>query len=256
MEYSQRLAEEDSWEAFESALTGAVEGYVESLQEHLTDEYSNYNITFSGVESDEDFLEVLGLDEYGINLSASEGDFRMYDIELPDIEESLMIEVEKSVAESSIASDEDRETVAYTLENRSDHGRKFKNIRSEFCCLTQPDAVKKNNPVFYRDGVENPLRKLDSWEVFDQYEVMQDAVRRYEENFPVDLDFDVELGFDSGKGWRIYEFDFEDVDEPLHLEVTLRDRGFSFNWRPDEYGMRYKNFVRNGFAEAIENIND
>lgn len=115
MEYGQRLVEDESWEVFESALETAVEGYVESLQSHLTEEYSNYNITFSGLESEDEFLEVLGLNEYGVDLSANDGDFRMYDIDLPDVEESVMVEVERSVAESSIASDEDRETVAYSM---------------------------------------------------------------------------------------------------------------------------------------------
>ncbi len=256
MEYSQRLAEDESWEVFESALETAVEGYVESLQNHLTEEYSNYNITFSGLESDDEFLEVLGLNEYGMDLSANDGDFRMYDIDLPDVEESVMVEVERSVAESSIASDEDRETVAYSMHPRSDHERKFKNIKSEFCRVTRPDSIKEGNPVFYREGRENPLRQLETWSDFDQHEVMDKAISFYEESFPEDVDFDVELGFDSGKDWRIYEFDFEDVDEPLHLEISLRDRGFSLNWRPDSYDLRYRNFVREGFAKAVEAVND
>jgi hypothetical protein len=259
MAYSEKLVEEESWDAFDSALEEAVENYAESLQEHLTEEYSNYNITLRNKSSDEEFLEVLGLNDYGVELSASDRNFRSYDINLPDIEEHLIIEVERSVAENSIASDEDRETVAYTMDLRSDHESKFRNIRSEFCRLTQPDTVKENNPVFYREGVRNPLRQLDSWDDFDENEIMEKAIDFYEESFtsyPVEADFDVELGFDSGKGWRIYEFDFDDVDEPLHLEITLRDRGFSLNWRPDEYQLRYKNFIREGFAEAIETVND
>lgn len=257
MAYSEKLVEEESWDAFDSALEEAVENYAESLQEHLTEEYSNYNITFRDLETDEDFLEVLGLNEYGVELSASDGDFRAYDVDLPDINEPLMLEVERSIAENSSAGDEDRETVAYTMTPRSGHERKFRNIRAEFCRITQPDTVEEDNPVFYRSGERHPLRQLESWEAFDNNNIMEKAIEFYEQSYPVDADFDVELGFDSGKGWRIYEFDFGDVNEPLHLEISLRDTaGFSMNWRPDDYVRRYRNFVREGFAEAIETVND
>lgn len=257
MEYSERLAAEDSWGAFESALDEAVDNYVESLQKHLTEEYSNYNITFHGFETDEDFLEVLGLNDYDVTRSASDRDLRAYDVDLPDIEEPLILEVERSVAENSSAGDEDRETVAYTMTPRSEHERKFKNIRSEFCRITRPDAVEDNIPIFYRPGEKHPLRQLDSWDAFDRNSIMKKAIEFYEESYPVGADFDVELGFDSGKGWRIYEFDFDDIDEPLHLEISLRkNSGFSMNWRPDDYVRRYRNFVREGFAEAIETLND
>jgi len=254
MEYSELLAEDESWNAFEKALEEAVQSYVQSLRSHLTEEYNNYNITVRGLESDEELLDALGLEDYDVTVSAEDQDFRMYDIELPGADEPLMIEAERSVAESSVASDEDRETVAYNMVSRSGQETKFRNIRSEFCRLTQPDVVNGDVPVFYRDGDTNPLKKLDSWEEVDKRDFMQKAVERYEDSFPADVDFDLELGFDSGKGWRIYEFDFSDIDEKLHLEMSLRSRGFGFNWRPDDYEERYHNFVREGFAEALEDV--
>lgn len=256
MAYNDRLASDDSWRAFEEALEESVHNYVESFADHLADDYENYNVTVRGIDSREELVDILGLEDYSVNLSAEDGDFRAYDIDLPDVEQPLMVEVERSVAENSIAGDEDRETVAYTMIARSDYDRKFENIRSEFCRVTSPDTVQEDSPVFYRPGKEHPLRQIDSWEVFDDEEIMKQAVDFYEESYGVEAEFDVELGFDSGKDWRIYEFDFDDIDEPLHLEIALRDFGFSMNWRPDEYGLRYRNFVREGFAKVIENFND
>lgn len=256
MDYRQGLLQEDSWGVFERALEDAVESYVEDLAEHLADEYADYEVTVKGLDGKEDLISALGLNDYSVELEAADDGIRAYNIHLPELEDPLLVDVERSVDESSMSSDEDREAVAYHLIPRSEEDMKFRNIRSEFQKLTTPDAVEGNVSVFYRSGDVEPMAEVSSWEFFDNEGLMDRAIEIYEENYPGETDFDVELLADSGKDWRIYEFDFDDVGEPMHLEITLRGNAFSMNWKQDENGLRYRNFVQFGFAEAIEELTD
>lgn len=256
MSKREYFEDDDSWDTFENALDEAVQNYVEDFADHLAEDYNNYNVTIQGVDSSDELIDLLGLDNYEVEVSAAGEDIRSYDIHLPDSEEPVLVDVERSVADNSIASDEDRETVAYNLIPRSEEDMKLRNIYSEFCRLTFPDGIEEDVPLFYRSGDESPLAKVSSWEFFDEEDLMQKAVEKYEETYGAEADFSVELGFESGKDWRIYEFDFDDIDEVLHLELSLRGNGFSMNWKQDEHQLRYRNFVREGFAEAIEELTD
>jgi hypothetical protein len=256
MAYREGLVQEDSWDVFEKALEEAVQGYVEGLAEHLVEEYEDYSVTVRGLDGKEDMIDVLGLDDYSVELEASDGDMRAYNLHLPESENPLLIDVERSVDESSIAGDEDRETVAYHLIPRSEEDMRFRNVRSEFQRVTRPDSVEGNVSLFYRSGDSDPLAEVSSWEFFDEKGLMDRAVKKYEENYPGTADFDVELLADSRKDWRIYEFDFDDMEEPMHLEITLRRKGFSMNWKQEEKDLRYRNFVQFGFAEAIDELTD
>jgi hypothetical protein len=257
MGYKEGLArDEDSWRVFEEALEEAVQGYVEGFVDHLAEDYGESRVTVKGVDDREELIDVLGLDDYSVELEASDDGMRAYNIHLPEIEDPLLVDVERSVDESSIAADEDRETVAYHLIQRSEEDMKFRNVRSEFQRITRPDGVDGNVSLFYRSGNEEPLSEVSSWEFFDEKDLMEWAVERYEDAYPGEADFDVELLADSGKDWRIYEFDFDDLEEPMHLEITLRGNGFSMNWKQEENDLRYRNFVRFGFAEAIEELTD
>lgn len=257
MDYSEGLVkEEGACDVFEEALGEAVEGYVEGLADHLVEEYEECSVTVKGLEGREDLIDVLGLRDYGIELEASDEDMRAYNIHLPDKEEPMLVDVERSVDESSYASDEDRETVAYHLIPRSEDDMKFRNVRSEFQRITRPDGVEGDVSLFYRPGDAEPITEVSSWEFFDEEDLMEKAVEKYEKEYPGAADFDVELMADSGKGWRIYEFDFNDLDEPMHLEITLRGNSFSMNWKQDKNDLRYRNFVQFGFAEAIDELTD
>lgn len=256
MGYREGLVQEDSWNVFEEALEEAVWGYVEGLADHLAGEYEDYDVTVEGLEGREDLITALGFDNYNVELEASDGDMRAYNIHLPDVEEPMLVDVERSIVESSNASDEDRETVAYHLIPRSEEDMKFRNVRSEFQRVTRPDSVEGNVSLFYRSGDTDPLAQVSSWDFFDEKDLMGRAVEKYQDSYPAETDFDVELLADSGKDWRIYEFDFEDLEEPMHLEITVKGNGFTMDWKQDKNDLRYRNFIQFGFAEAIEELTD
>jgi len=260
MDYREGLVQEDSWSVFDEALDEAVESYVEDFSDHLAEGYEQSEVAFEGLDSREDLVDVLGLVDYSVELVAEAEGLRAYNIGLPDVDSDLLMDVERSVAQSNYASDEDRETVAYNMNLRSDHSLKFGNIRSEFQRLTRPDVVKGDVSIFFRPGEEAVVDRVSSWDFFDDNDLMDLAVEKYEDNYEGDfeagVDFDVELLADSGKDWRIYEFDFEDLEEPMHLEITMRDYGFSLNWKQDGNDLRYRNFVEYGFAEAIDELTD
>lgn len=260
MGYRQSLVKEESWESFEQALEEAVSNYTDSFAKHLAEDYSNYNVDVKGLDSTDEVIDVLGLDDYGIELSGETEDFRAYDIHLPEYDEPLLLDVERSVSESSIASDEERETVAYSLEPRSEEDLKLGNIISEFQKVTRPDAVEGNVSLFFRAGEDTILSQASSWEFFDEKGLMEKAVDKFEQTYPVkedtELDFEVELFADPDRDWRIYEFDFEDLDEKQYLEITLRGNGFSMNWKQNENDLRYRNFIEHGFSEALEDLTD
>lgn len=256
MDYREGLVGDDSWSVFESALEDAVGSYVEGFAEHLADEYSDSDVDVRGLDDKEDFISVLGLDDYSVELEASDRSMRAYNIHLPELDDPMLVDVERSVDESSKSSDEERETVAYHFIPRSDEDLKFRNIRAEFQRLTTPDSVEGNVSLFYKSGDIEPMAEVSSWEFFDEEDLMDRALEKYEDRYPGEAEFDVELLADSGKDWRIYEFSFGDVDDPMHLEISLRGNGFSMNWKQDEKGLRYRNFVQFGFAEAIEELTD
>lgn len=256
MEYRDGLVSEEGWDTFENALEGAVEEYVEGLADHLSADYERYNVTIRGIDSKEQIIDVLGLDNFSIEVSGGDEEVRCYDVYLPDLEQPLLLDVERSIADNSNASDEDREVVAYNFVPRSGEDAKFRNIKSIFQKITKPDAVDGNISLFYRSGESEPLAQVSSWGFFDEKNLMDEAVKEYEKSYGADVNFSVDLLADSGRDWRIYEFDFEDIDDPLHLEISLRGNGFSMNWKQDEHALRYRNFVKHGFSEAIENLTD
>lgn len=260
MDYREGLIQDDSWGVFEEALDEAVGSYVEDLSGHLAEDYDDSSFVFESNDSRDELLEAWRSGDYGIELVAQDDGLRAYNIALPGLDSDLLVDVERSVAESNYASDEDRETVAYDMVLRSDHEMKFNNIRSEFQKITRPDAVEEDVSMFFRPGKEGMVGRVSSWEFFDENDLMELAVEKYEENYTGDfeagVDFDVELLADSGKDWRIYEFDFEDIEDSMHLEITMRDYGFSLNWKQDVNDLRYRNFVEYGFAEAVDELTD
>lgn len=256
MGYRESLVKEDSWESFEEALEEAVSNYTESFAQHLADDYSSYNVDVKGLDSRDKIIEALGLDDYGIELSAEDENIRAYDIHLPEYNEPVLLDVERSVSESSIASDEQRETVAYRLVPRSEENLKLGNIVSEFQKVTIPDAVKGDVSLFFRSGEDTVLSQASSWDFFDEQGLMEKAVDTFRESYPAEENFDVELFADPNRDWRIYEFDFGDIEEKQYLEITLRGNSFSMNWKQNENDLRYKNFIEHGFSEALEDLTD